>query len=130
MFATLSKEHSFEDTSLLLLTTHSTSACAQDVLNIPPPPKVFGPLLSVIAVDSLDDAIGFLRGRDAPLVLYIFTNDTVAADRIIANTLSGGVLVNDCLMHLSNPNLPFGGVGASGFGSYKGKWGFEEFSHR
>lgn len=92
--------------------------------------EVFGPIMSVHPVDSIDDAIARLRGQESPLALYVFTNNTATADRVVAGTQSGGVCINDTMVHLANPNLPFGGVGASGFGSYHGRWGFEEFSHK
>ena len=96
--------------------------------------EIFGPILPVIAVDSIDDAICFVyegsaRG-DKPLALYTFSENDDENDRVLANATSGGACVNGTLLHISNPNLPFGGVGESGMGAYHGKFGFDTFSHR
>jgi aldehyde dehydrogenase (NAD+) len=92
--------------------------------------EIFGPILPVLAVDDLDAAIAFVNERDQPLALYVFTESPEVADLVVASTSSGGVCVNATLLHAGNPSLPFGGVGASGFGEYHGRWGFETFSHR
>jgi aldehyde dehydrogenase (NAD+) len=91
--------------------------------------EIFGPILPVIAVDSIDEAIGFINARDKPLALYLFTGDAAVRENVIARTSSGGVAVNDVVMHLTVPRLGFGGVGASGFGRYHGQAGFECFSN-
>ncbi len=91
--------------------------------------EIFGPVLPVITVDDLDEAIDFVNGRDKPLALYVFTDDDATARRTIARTSSGGVGVNGTLLHVGPPELPFGGVGPSGMGSYHGEAGFETFSH-
>jgi aldehyde dehydrogenase (NAD+) len=95
--------------------------------------EIFGPILPIIEVDSLDQAIGFvneLSEIDAtPLALYPFSEEDSENDRIIAEVKSGGVCINGTLLHVSNPNLPFGGVGESGMGAYHGKFGFDAFSH-
>jgi aldehyde dehydrogenase (NAD+) len=91
--------------------------------------EIFGPILPVIAVDSIDAAIGFINARDKPLALYLFTGDASVRDAVIARTSSGGVVVNDVVVHLGVPGLPFGGVGNSGFGRYHGQAGFECFSN-
>lgn len=95
--------------------------------------EVFGPILPIIAVDSMTEAIEFVRHRadegDKPLALYTFSESDDENDAVIAGTSSGGVCVNGTLLHFSNPNLPFGGVGESGMGSYHGKFGFDTFSH-
>jgi aldehyde dehydrogenase (NAD+) len=91
--------------------------------------EVFGPVLPVLPVGSLDDATAFVRAGDHPLALYVFTEDDAAADRVVAATASGGVCVNGTLFHISNPHLPFGGVGPSGMGAYHGRFGFDTFSH-
>jgi len=95
--------------------------------------EIFGPILPVIAVDSLEDAIAFVRARSAdgddPLALYTFSEDDDENDRVVAETASGGVCVNGTLLQISNPHLPFGGVGESGMGAYHGKFGFDTFSH-
>jgi aldehyde dehydrogenase (NAD+) len=92
--------------------------------------EIFGPILPVIAVPSLDDAVRFVKADDKPLALYTFSENGAENDHIIAETSSGGVCVNGTIMHISNPHLPFGGVGESGTGAYHGKFGFDTFSHR
>jgi aldehyde dehydrogenase (NAD+) len=92
--------------------------------------EIFGPILPVIAVDNVDEAVSFVNARPHPLALYLFTDDTPTAERIIERTKSGGVAVNHTMVHLGVPELPFGGVGASGFGAYHGETGFDRFSHR
>lgn len=91
--------------------------------------EIFGPVLPVITVDDLDEAIDFVNSRDKPLALYVFTDDDATARRTIDRTSSGGVSVNGTLLHIGPPDLPFGGVGPSGMGSYHGEAGFETFSH-
>ena len=95
--------------------------------------EIFGPILPVIAVDSLDEAIGFVRARsadgDKPLALYTFSENESENDRVLAEVTSGGACVNGTLFHFTNSNLPFGGVGESGMGAYHGKSGFDTFSH-
>lgn len=95
--------------------------------------EIFGPVLPVIAVDSLEDATrlvneGSAKG-DKPLALYTFSEHDADNEAIVAGTTSGGVCVNGTLLHISNPNLPFGGIGESGMGAYHGKYGFDTFSH-
>ena len=95
--------------------------------------EIFGPVLPVIAVDSLEDATrlvneGSARG-DKPLALYTFSEHDADNEAIVDGTTSGGVCVNGTLLHISNPNLPFGGIGESGMGAYHGKSGFDTFSH-
>ena len=92
--------------------------------------EIFGPILPVLAVDNVDEAVGFVNARPHPLALYVFTDDAPTAERIIERTKSGGVVVNHTMIHLGVPELPFGGVGASGFGAYHGEAGFGRFSHR
>mmetsp|Transcript_12031 Transcript_12031/g.22081 ORF Transcript_12031/g.22081 Transcript_12031/m.22081 type:complete len:520 (-) Transcript_12031:149-1708(-) len=92
--------------------------------------EIFGPLLSVLPVKDMDEAIAYINARETPLALYIFSRNQATVNKVINSTRSGGVLVNDTFIHLGNPNLPFGGAGASGFGAYHGKAGFDEFSHR
>ena len=90
--------------------------------------EIFGPLLPVIATQGLDEAIAFVNGRDRPLALYWFGENGANRDRVLANTISGGVTINDTLMHFAQEEQPFGGVGPSGMGAYHGHWGFETFS--
>ncbi len=92
--------------------------------------EIFGPLLPVLPVDDVDEAIDFVNERDKPLALYVFSDVDSVADRVIASTSAGGVAVNATVLHLAVPGLPFGGVGASGMGAYHGRAGFETFSHR
>ncbi len=92
--------------------------------------EVFGPILPVIAVDSLDEAVAFVNADDKPLALYTFSEDDAENRRIINSTTSGGVCVNGTIMHISTPHLPFGGVGESGMGAYHGRYGFDTFSHQ
>ena len=86
--------------------------------------EIFGPVLPVLPYDSLSDAIGYINARPRPLALYWFGTDSAARDKVLAQTVSGGVTVNDTLMHIAHENLPFGGVGESGWGSYHGEAGF------
>ena len=92
--------------------------------------EIFGPLLPVLPVDNLDQAIDFVVDRPKPLALYVFAQDDDAAKRVLRATSSGGACVNDTMMHLGVPDLPFGGVGESGMGAYHGKTSFDTFSHR
>ncbi len=91
--------------------------------------EIFGPVLPVVAVDSIEDAIAFVNDRDKPLALYVYSRSKEIADRVIARTSSGGVCVNHSVMHILPENLPFGGVGPSGMGAYHGKAGFDVFTH-
>jgi aldehyde dehydrogenase (NAD+) len=92
--------------------------------------EIFGPILPVLTVADVDEAVRFVNAGPAPLAMYLFTNDDAAADRIIERTRSGGATVNHTMLHVAVPALPFGGVGASGTGAYHGKAGFDTFSHR
>ena len=91
--------------------------------------EIFGPLLPVIACGSADEAINFINDRDKPLALYVFSDDSAVTQRFLDRTSSGGVTINDTLMHVSVESLPFGGVGCSGMGAYHGKLSFDVFSH-
>jgi aldehyde dehydrogenase (NAD+) len=91
--------------------------------------EIFGPILPVIAVRSLDEALGFVNARPKPLALYLFSRDGRATQRVVRETTAGGTIVNHVICHLANPDLPFGGVGESGQGSYHGHAGFRAFSH-
>lgn len=90
--------------------------------------EIFGPVLPVLGFDDISTPIGHVNAGDHPLALYVFARQN--ADRVVEQTLSGGVCVNDAMLHVLPPSLPFGGVGESGYGSYHGKWSFETFSHR
>ena len=92
--------------------------------------EIFGPVLPVIPYRTIDEAIDEVNRGPRPLALYYFDEDRARIDRVLARTLSGGVTVNDCVYHVIQHNLPFGGVGASGMGHYHGFAGFEAFSKR
>jgi aldehyde dehydrogenase (NAD+) len=92
--------------------------------------EIFGPVLPVITVQSLDDAIRFINARPKPLSAYLFTKGRDTRERFIKEVPAGGMLVNHLAFQVATAKLPFGGVGASGMGVYHGKWGFDEFSHR
>lgn len=91
--------------------------------------EIFGPILPIISVESLDDAIRFVNSRPKPLSAYLFTKTRAVRERVIREVPAGGMLVNHLAFQVSTARLPFGGVGASGMGAYHGRWGFEEFSH-
>jgi aldehyde dehydrogenase (NAD+) len=91
--------------------------------------EIFGPILPVLSYGELDDAIAFVNERPKPLALYVFASRRPTIDRVIERTSAGGVTVNHTLLHVSVPGLPFGGVGASGMGSYHGEAGFRIFSN-
>ncbi|NFX58854.1 aldehyde dehydrogenase [Staphylococcus aureus] len=91
--------------------------------------EIFGPILPILTYQSLDEAIAFIHQRPKPLSLYLFSEDENATQRVINELSFGGGAINDTLMHLANPKLPFGGVGASGMGHYHGKYSFDTFTH-
>ncbi|CRY07183.1 coniferyl aldehyde dehydrogenase [Burkholderia pseudomallei] len=90
--------------------------------------EIFGPLLPIVPYDTLDDAIAYVNARPRPLALYLFDEDRTTIERVMRDTISGGVTVNDTLMHIACGTPPFGGVGASGMGAYHGYDGFVTFS--
>ncbi|TYZ63478.1 hypothetical protein PybrP1_006646 [[Pythium] brassicae (nom. inval.)] len=92
--------------------------------------EIFGPLMPIYYYDALDDAIAFVNDRPKPLALYVFTTNAANREKVLTHTSSGGVSVNDTVVHLTNPSLPFGGVGSSGSGAYHGKHSFDTFTHR
>jgi aldehyde dehydrogenase (NAD+) len=92
--------------------------------------EIFGPILPIISVQSLDDAIRFVSSRPKPLSAYLFTKTRAIRERVIRDVPAGGMVVNHLAFQVSTAKLPFGGVGPSGMGAYHGRWGFEEFSHR
>jgi aldehyde dehydrogenase (NAD+) len=91
--------------------------------------EIFGPILPVIEVDDVDEAIRFVNDRDKPLALYAFSESNSVLEHIVAHTSSGGVTLSHAVLHLAIPDMPFGGVGPSGMGAYHGKSGFDTFSH-
>jgi aldehyde dehydrogenase (NAD+) len=91
--------------------------------------EIFGPLLPVVTVDSMDDAIAHVQQGPKPLAVYLFSEDRNNQDRVVNEISNGGTVINHLMYHLLVPGLPFGGVGNSGTGAYHGKWGFDTFSH-
>ncbi len=106
---------------ILDLKTVENAACMQE--------EIFGPILPVLSYKTLKEAICFVRKRENPLALYIFTRNKEIARWILNHTKSGGAAVNDTISHLVGTNLPFGGVGNSGMGNYHGKYSFYTFTH-
>jgi len=92
--------------------------------------EIFGPILPIVTVQSLDDAIGFVNSRPKPLAAYLFTKTKSIRERVIKEVPAGGMVINHLLFHFATNKLPFGGVGPSGMGAYHGKYGFEQFSHK
>lgn len=91
--------------------------------------EVFGPILPVLEIDSVEAVVEWVNRRPRPLGLYVFADDLGVAERILDETESGDAVINDCTIHPLVPELPFGGVGTSGMGKYHGKWGFEAFTN-
>ncbi|WP_050477194.1 coniferyl aldehyde dehydrogenase [Herbaspirillum rhizosphaerae] len=91
--------------------------------------EIFGPLLLLVTYEKIGDAIATVNAGPRPLALYVFDQDERIVDRVLQQTVSGGVTVNDTLLHIAQEDLPFGGVGASGIGAYHGEEGFRRFSH-
>ena len=91
--------------------------------------EIFGPILPVLPVADVDEAIAFVNSREKPLALYVFAQDGGVTQRLLAETSSGGAAVNATMFHVAAPGLPFGGVGPSGMGAYHGKASFDTFSH-
>ncbi len=92
--------------------------------------EIFGPILPIVTVQSLTEAIDFVNARPKPLAAYLFTKTKAVRERVIREVPAGGMVINHLLFHFATHKLPFGGVGPSGLGAYHGKFGFEEFSHR
>jgi aldehyde dehydrogenase (NAD+) len=92
--------------------------------------EIFGPLLPVLAFDRVSEAVDFVKRRPKPLALYVFSRDKDFQRTVLSETSSGGVCMNDTIIHLTAHRLPFGGVGNSGFGKYHGKAGFDTFSNQ
>jgi aldehyde dehydrogenase (NAD+) len=98
---------------------------ASDVMN----EEIFGPILPVLAVDSIDDAISFVKARPRPLALYLFSGSKATERKVLDRTHAGSVCINHLVYQAAVPELPFGGVGPSGMGAYHGKAGFDTFTH-
>ncbi len=90
--------------------------------------EIFGPVFPIRSYASLDEAIAYVNAHDRPLALYPFSRDRAAVEKILRNTLVGGVSVNDTLLHFAVSGLPFGGIGPSGMGAYHGRAGFDAMS--
>jgi coniferyl-aldehyde dehydrogenase len=90
--------------------------------------EIFGPILPVKPYDDLDEVIAYINSNERPLALYLYSNDKAAQDKIIHRTLSGGICLNDSMLHVAQHDMPFGGIGNSGMGHYHGQEGFNEFS--
>jgi coniferyl-aldehyde dehydrogenase len=90
--------------------------------------EIFGPLLPVKTYRNLDEVIAYVNSKERPLGFYVFTNDAAREEKLLYSTISGGVTINNCMLHVAQHDLPFGGVGASGIGHYHGREGFVEFS--
>jgi aldehyde dehydrogenase (NAD+) len=91
--------------------------------------EIFGPVLPVLTYRTLDEALALINGRPKPLALYVFSTDRQTVETVLARTSAGGSVVNNTVIHLANPDLPFGGIGPSGVGNYHGRHGFRAFSH-
>ncbi|HVP62066.1 MAG TPA: aldehyde dehydrogenase family protein [Myxococcaceae bacterium] len=91
--------------------------------------EIFGPLLPIVTYRTYEEALDYVRKRPKPLALYLFSKSGRTVEQTLEGTTSGGVCVNNTLIHLANPGLPFGGVGPSGIGNYHGRAGFRAFSH-
>lgn len=92
--------------------------------------EIFGPILPILTFDRLEDALGEIARRPHPLALYLFTTDKASERRVLEGVSYGGGCVNDTIVHLATPHMPFGGVGASGLGGYHGKYSFDTFTHK
>jgi coniferyl-aldehyde dehydrogenase len=90
--------------------------------------EIFGPVLPIMGYKDAKEPIAYVNKHDRPLALYWFGRDNAAREKVLHETVSGGVTVNDCLFHITQVNQPFGGVGTSGTGAYHGEWGFDNFS--
>jgi aldehyde dehydrogenase (NAD+) len=91
--------------------------------------EIFGPILPIITVDEMHHAIKFVADRPKPLALYVFTKSAALEEAVLSKLSAGSVCINDAVIFMASPELPFGGVGNSGMGRYTGWYGFETFSH-
>jgi len=92
--------------------------------------EIFGPVLPIVAIDSVEQGIDYINDHPRPLAMYLFDSDRTRADAVLERTTAGGVTVNDTILHIANEELPFGGVGPSGMGAYHGEAGFLTFTHQ
>ncbi|XP_024079663.2 aldehyde dehydrogenase family 3 member B1-like, partial [Terrapene carolina triunguis] len=91
--------------------------------------EIFGPVLPIVTVPNVDEAIAFINSRERPLAVYVFASNSKLVRRVLERTSSGGFGANDTIMQMTLISLPFGGIGNSGLGSYHGKFSFDTFSH-
>lgn len=92
--------------------------------------EIFGPILPILEYSSLDEALTYVINKDKPLALYYFSEDSTSIEKVLNSTTSGGVAINDTIIHVASSYLPFGGVGPSGMGAYHGKASFDVFTHK
>lgn len=92
--------------------------------------EIFGPLIPIIEYGNFNDIVKIIEANKNPLALYVFSKEKDFIDRLVENISFGGGCINDTIMHITNYNLPFGGIGNSGIGSYHGKKSFDSFSHK
>ncbi|KAK4762501.1 hypothetical protein SAY86_008269 [Trapa natans] len=92
--------------------------------------EIFGPLLPILTVETLEESFELINSRQKPLAAYLFTNDEQMKKKFVQNVSAGGMAINDAIIHVTVPGLPFGGVGESGMGAYHGKFSFDAFSHK
>ena len=92
--------------------------------------EIFGPILPVVEVDDVAAALRYVNDHPRPLALYYFDTDKTRVDEVVRTTHSGGVTINECMLHVAEEHLPFGGIGPSGMGAYHGREGFDALSHR
>jgi aldehyde dehydrogenase (NAD+) len=118
-------------------TIEADTHCGEMTVIVDPDPdsdvlreEIFGPVLPIVTVDSIDDAIAHVLQGPKPLAVYLFSEDRKNERRVLDEISNGGTVINHLIYHILVNDLPFGGVGNSGTGSYHGKWGFETFSHR
>jgi acyl-CoA reductase-like NAD-dependent aldehyde dehydrogenase len=92
--------------------------------------EIFGPILPVLTYQKLEEAIDYVNDHPRPLALYYFSHDRATTDRVLTETVSGGVTINETMLHFTQDDVPFGGVGPSGMGHYHGKEGFDSFTKK
>jgi acyl-CoA reductase-like NAD-dependent aldehyde dehydrogenase len=92
--------------------------------------EIFGPMMPILVVDSVDEAVAFVGQRPVPLALYVFTSSSAVQKDVATRTRSGALGINDLVLHFSNPHLPFGGMGEAGWGAYHGDRTFKLFTHQ
>jgi aldehyde dehydrogenase (NAD+) len=91
--------------------------------------EIFGPVLPIMTFEDIGGVIDILKSKNRPLALYLFTNDNAVKQRVVGSVAYGGGCINDTIIHVASTQIPFGGIGNSGMGSYHGKKSFETFTH-